>query len=261
MFSILFLKKIFYIKYLYYLILYYLKPKTLKNFARVISLFKNEIIFEIGGPSRFFKKNIPIYQVAAKIAGVNFSEKTTWEENIKAGNTYNYFANKYGEQFICEASNLRLNKKYNVILSSNCLEYIANPIRAISNWLDHLNDDGVLFLVLPKKESNFDWRRPNTGFDHVLKDYKNNIEEDDLTHLDEIIKLHDFNKDVGLANKNEKINIFKENLKYRQIHHHIFNLELLFEIGKYFGCQSVFSGSVKKINLLFYEKYQKKFDD
>lgn len=166
----------------------------------------------------------------------------------------NYYGEKLGEQFICEASNLCINKKYNAIISSNCLEHIANPIKAISNWLDHLNNHGVLFLVLPRKDSNFDWRRPDTTFDHILEDHKNNIDEDDLTHLDEIIKFHDFQKDCGLVNKSKKINIFKENKKYRQIHHHIFNLELLSEIGKYFRCQEILSGSVKKNNFIILRK-------
>ena len=59
-------------------------------------------------------------------------------------------------------------------------------------------------LILPNKKSTFDHRRPYTTFEHLIKDYKNNVSEDDLTHYDEIILLHDIEMD-GFKNKNELI--------------------------------------------------------
>ena len=43
-------------------------------------------------------------------------------------------------------------------------------------------------------DNNFDKKRPITSFEHLLDDYKNNMDEDDLTHMDEVIKLTDFSK-------------------------------------------------------------------
>ena len=39
---------------------------------------------------------------------------------------------------------------------------------------------------------NFDHNRDFTTYDHLLKDYKNNIKEDDLFHLDEVLDIIQF---------------------------------------------------------------------
>src|ERR1035437_7922619 len=63
---------------------------------------------EIGGPSDIFKLKgyFPVYLFASKIDGVNFSNETVWEGTLKQGNNYNYYKNKFGYQYIAEATNL-----------------------------------------------------------------------------------------------------------------------------------------------------------
>mgnify|MGYP006889564180 CR=1 FL=1 len=98
-------------KLFFYRLFFYLKStrRKVKNSNNIYKLFMNKNILEVGGPSRFFKKNIPIYQLARNIDGVNFSNQTFWEGDLKNNSKYHYFKNKHGKQFLSEASELNIN--------------------------------------------------------------------------------------------------------------------------------------------------------
>jgi hypothetical protein len=64
------------------------------------------------------------------------------------------------------------------VLSSHCLEHVANPILALREWLRVMTPDGTLVLVLPHKEGTFDHQRPTTTLGHMIDDYER---EDDMT--------------------------------------------------------------------------------
>lgn len=94
--------------------------------------FADKSGIEIGGPSNIFRRIIPIYPVVSNLDGVNFSRQTTWERDL-SGDDYVYFAGKPGKQHIMEASDLSAlaSESYDFLLSSNCLEHIANPLKAL----------------------------------------------------------------------------------------------------------------------------------
>lgn len=208
--------------------------KRLSNFENICNLFEDKDGIEIGGPSRFFSKIgfMPIYSLAFKIDGCNFSSQTTWEGNITEGETYHYTENKYGHQFICEGAEVSIisRRDYDFVLSCNNLEHIANPLKAIKNWLNLVKDNGTIVLVLPRKQSNFDHKRPVTEFAHILDDYNKNVGEDDLTHLEEILELHDLKYDslAGTFENFKKRSI--NNYQNRCLHHHVYNMDLLLEM-------------------------------
>jgi hypothetical protein len=56
-------------------------------------------------------------------------------------------------------------------------------------------DNGLLVIVAPRKKVNFDHKRETVKFTHLLEDYNNNMDEHDLTHLEEILKFHDMSMD------------------------------------------------------------------
>ena len=123
---------------------------------------------------------MPLYKLSKKIDGCNFSSQTTWEGQIKEGETYQYIPGKFGHQYICEGADVEVIPKnnYDFVLSCNNLEHIANPLKAVENWLGLLRSKGTIVLVLPRKQSNFDHKRPVTLFEHLLKDYKNKVGEE-----------------------------------------------------------------------------------
>ena len=146
----------------------------------------------------------------------------------------NYFSNKFANQIISEAVNLEKIKDnfYDLVLSSHCLEHVANPLKALFEKSRILKSGGYFLLILPNKKSTFDHRRPYTTFEHLIKDYQNNVSEDDLTHYDEIILLHDIEMD-GFKNKNEFIERSKKNYINRCFHHHVFDKKLIYNILNY----------------------------
>jgi SAM-dependent methyltransferase len=171
--------------------------KPIKNFNEIEHYFSNKSGIEIGGPSRFFKLCLPIYDKISNLDGVNFSTSTIWTGPIDEKNGYMIDGIRVGKQYILDAVDLTSikNETYDFVLSCNSIEHIANPIKAIEQWLSVLKKGGVLVIIAPRKESNFDHNRDIVKFDHLIADYQNKIKEDDLTHLEQILTLHDLKMD------------------------------------------------------------------
>jgi len=192
---------------------------------------------EIGGPSELFKTTLPIYPVIGSLDGVNFAAQTVWEGSIRSGRTFNYVGDKKGEQFVCEATDLHgiESETYDFLLSSNCLEHVANPLKAIREWRRVIKDGGLLVLVLPNKQSNFDHRRPITTFEHLLDDYEREMTEHDLTHIEEILALHDLAMDPAAGTLEQFRLRSLDNFNNRTLHHHVFDVPLIEAVLRYFG--------------------------
>jgi SAM-dependent methyltransferase len=200
-------------------------------------LIKNKNGIEIGGPTNLFKKNgfLPIYNDLNNLDGVNYSSKTLWS-NLDQGKNYKFSKLKEnGNQFICDAIDLNIIKSssYDFLISCNNLEHIANPIKALVEWLRIIKRGGILILILPNNLINFDHKRKVTDFNHLINDYNNDIEENDMTHLDEVLKLHDLKLDPELKNFEEFKKRCKNNFENRAMHHHVYDLKLLSQIFKF----------------------------
>lgn len=248
------LRQIIYNSFLGVILIYIRNPQAFKycikelqikrELIKQLPLFRNKNGLEIGGGSFLFSKegNLPIYSVANIIDGCNYSSHTVWEGKLSQG-TYKYKGVNLGTQFIGEATEIEIvvNKMYNFIISSNCLEHVANPLKAIKSWLKVLNTGGYILLVLPNKISNFDHKRPDTSFSHLLDDYVNDVNESDMTHFNEIIELHDLEKDVIGNDKNIFIERSMKNDENRCFHHHIFSIKLLELMFSYFNLEIMYS--------------------
>ena len=202
-------------------------------------LFTDKIGVEVGGPSQVFEC---IYSVAKRIDGVNFSPDTVW---WKAGGNQ-YVSNSghvLGDIIIADAVDLSgvKDSQYDFYISSNNLEHIANPMKAVFEALRVVKGGGLVCIVVPKKDTCFDHNRDFTSFSHILDDYKNNIQEDDLTHLSEILTKHDYSLDPACGGK---LNFHKRGLKNaenRCLHHHVFSLDVLKSMISYFDSVQIIS--------------------
>lgn len=224
--------------------------RKINNYQVIAGWFKDKYGLEVGGPSGIFKNRgfIPLYHIVKGVDGCNFSDKTIWEGNIEAGETYTYYKDNKGHQYISEATDLGLipDSKYDFVLSSHCLEHVANPLKALNEWLRVIKNGGVILIVLPNKHYTFDHNRPVTSMAHLIDDYSSRIGEDDLTHLEEILKLHDLSKDK-LAGSFEA---FRErglkNFEKRSLHHHVFDIALLKEMLSFFKVDVLFTHDSSK---------------
>jgi SAM-dependent methyltransferase len=200
------------------------------------SRVENKYGIEIGGPSAHFKRELPLYQFVTGLDGVNFATETVWEGSIESG-SFNYDDGKSGCQFISEATDLSgiATARYDFLLSSNCLEHVANPIKALTEWKRVTKPGGALILVLPNKDSNFDHQRPVTKFEHLLDDFGHDVGEDDLTHLDEILALHDLSMDPLAGDLEHFRQRSLKNFENRTLHHHVFDVPLIEELLNHVG--------------------------
>lgn len=192
-------------------------------------LIENKYGIEIGGPSALFRTVLPLYPLIRELDGANFSTDTIWEGKVDPGRTFNYDDGKVGHQFVADATDLSEipTGKYDFILSSNCLEHIANPIKALTEWRRVVKTGGTMILVVPRKESNFDRRRPVTKFEHLVDDFAACVAEDDLTHLKEILTLHDLTRDPPAGNLEHFRERSLQNFYNRTLHHHVFDAPLI----------------------------------
>jgi SAM-dependent methyltransferase len=205
--------------------------RTIAAFDVCKPFLEGSIGLEIGGPSGIFRRRriFPVYSIAARIDNCNFSNETVWEGAIPQGETFNYDKRRpRGNQFIAEATDLGgiANGSYDFVLSSHVLEHVANPVRALREWMRVLRIGGVMVLVVPHREATFDHRRPVTSLEHLKSDFEHERSESDMTHAPEILSLHDLARDP-LAGGFESFKVRTEdNVHNRCLHHHVFNTSL-----------------------------------
>ncbi|SFE27414.1 Methyltransferase domain-containing protein [Chitinophaga sp. CF118] len=227
---------------------------TLPIFSNNKNLFENKKGLEVGGPSVIFQEGrfLPVYKYASIIDGVNFSAETVWEGKIQQGNNYKYADDKIGYQYICEGTNLQEIKdaSYDFVLSCHNLEHFANPLKAVQEWSRVLKQDGTLLLVLPHPKYTFDHKRPITTIEHLIKDFENDTREDDMTHLEEILRLHDLSRNKQSGDLASFKELCLKNVENRCIHHHVFSSELLAQIFSYFNYELLGVGFADPFHLI-----------
>lgn len=230
----------------------------IENYSVIKKLFSHKSGIEIGGPSEIFRdvSYIPLYSIVENLDVVNFSDFTIWEGKIDEGNTFKFHKEKKGVQYICDAIELADIKDsvYDFLISSNCLEHIANPLKALMEWKRILKDGGLMLILVPQKEKSIDKYREITSFAHILQDFEQCTAEDDMTHLEDILKNHDFKSDVEAGSFEEFKLRSMNNSANRTLHHHVFNIELLKEMFKYLHLEVLLSDNKAQFNIILGRK-------
>ena len=199
---------------------------------------------EVGGPSPIFARGglVPVYPVASRIDNVTFAQSTIWADASSEGDVFQFHPGKApGRRLVAEGADLRglQNGTYDFILSSHMLEHTANPLRALTEWKRLLKAGGALVIVLPHREGTFDHRRPVTTMAHLVEDLEQNMGEDDLTHLSEILALHDLSRDPGASDASEFLSRAHRNAEFRSLHHHVFDTRLAVALVEHAGLEVV----------------------
>jgi SAM-dependent methyltransferase len=211
------------------------RTRRLWNYRRIAQAVKGKRGLEIGGPSAVFSPAVPsgyippIYALLASLDNCNFAANTTWSQG-EAGRTYVYLAEKPpGMQYIHDATALTsiADAQYDVLLASHVLEHVANPLGALREFHRVLRPGGSLLLLLPNPVHCFDHRRSPATFAHLEADLASGTDEHDLTHLEEILALHDHAMDPGGCTPEQFRERSLRNFENRCLHHHVFSLELL----------------------------------
>lgn len=206
------------------------RGKPVEGFDQLRSYFEGKHGLEIGGPSGNFmdKSLLPVYRIVGSCDNCNFSNRTVWQGDVQEGLEFKYHRNKpAGYQFICEATDLARigNERYDFVISSGVIEHIANPLKAILEWKMVLRVGGVVLLLCPHKEATFDHRRPITPLSHLIDDFNERVDDRDLTHLPEILKLHDLSLDPEAGSYEQFLARSQKNFDNRCLHQHVFVTE------------------------------------
>ncbi|HEY7831030.1 MAG TPA: methyltransferase domain-containing protein [Solirubrobacteraceae bacterium] len=193
----------------------------------VAAKLQGAVALEPGGPSSLFGARglIPIYPRLAALDTLDYAERTLWS----------HAANREIEprrQLIAEAGKLGEvpDGAYDAVLASHVLEHLANPLGALAEWRRVVGQDGHILLIVPEREGTFDHRRPVTTLEHVREDAERDTGEDDLTHLPEILRLHDLARDPGAGSRESFERRCHENLEHRAMHHHVFDARSIVEV-------------------------------
>jgi hypothetical protein len=200
----------------------------------------NKVGVEIGGPSPTGKI---IYHHCLNMDNIIFSKNTVWSSHT---NEYNFYDGKSGKVIINDAVQISdvEDKTYDFVFSSHSLEHIANPLKAVKEWLRITKKDGYIILILPEKSVCFDHKRKYSKFSTLLSQYKKNVGEDDLSTLPEILLNHDLILDPPAGDLGQFTKRSLDNINNRCLHHYVYNPNLLLKICIFFKCE--FSYTVTK---------------
>lgn len=183
---------------------------------------------------------MPLYDLAGNLDNANFGRNTIWEGAVTEGKTFHFSSTRpAGRQFVAEASDLRPIEpdSYDFVLSCHMLEHAANPLKVLLEWKRVLRSGGVLVILVPHRDGTFDHRRPITRLDHIVADFQGDVGEDDLTHLEEVRRLHDLGRDPYAGGRSNFETRVRNNVEHRSLHHHVFNVDLVARLLDYAGFQ------------------------
>jgi SAM-dependent methyltransferase len=216
-------------------------PYRSREMLKHLHQFENARGIEIGGPTPWAfgtKGLIPIYPIVGSLDNVNPPADNIYDNvhasRILAGRTYRFDDHKSPSmQYVAEAADLSMiaSDAYDVLLSSHMIEHTSNPIKVILEWIRIVRSGGLLLIIVPNKERNFDHYRATTTLQHVIDDFEANRGEDDLTHLNESVEMTDYN--MLPFDKETFKSRAMNNLETRHIHHHTFTLLSLRQLLEY----------------------------
>ena len=220
-------------------------PSSRLSFKGAPGLFRGGIGLEIGGPSPIFGPRglLPIYDVASRMDNCNFGALTAWEGEIREGRSFRFSRRAPpGHQYVAEATDLGAiaSGAYDFLLSSHMIEHTANPLKALAEWIRVVKPGGLFAIIVPHRDGTFDHRRPVTPLAHLIDDFDNDVTETDLTHLQEILALHDLSLDPGSDDPERFAVRSRRNVENRCLHQHVFDTRSAVEMIRHAGLDIMF---------------------
>lgn len=238
------------------------RTRRLWNYKRIQRALAGKRGLEIGGPSPIFSPATPngfippVYAIATSVDNCNFATSTTWSHG-EAGRTFCYLPEREaGMQYIHDATDLAsiADASYDFLLASHILEHVANPLQALQEFHRVVKPNGSLLIAVPNQLHTFDHRRPLTTFAHLEADLAAGTDDGDMTHLEEILSLHDLEMDKPAGSPEEFRARCLRNREARCMHHHVFDLALLDRSLRYAGFHPLYGTDVWDIHVLIFAR-------
>ena len=196
-------------------------------------------VLEVGGPTAAFCAGglVPVYEAATGVDNVQWSDDTVWHGEQRGRFTPDGRA--LGDVHLVDGGTLEglPDEHYGAVVSAHVIEHLANPLRALEAWRRVARDDAGLIVGAPHREGTFDHRRPVTSLEHLVEDLERGTGEDDLSHLEETLRLHDRGRDAEEGDFETWAQRRRDNLRHRVLHHHVFTTASLVEVLAYAGVE------------------------
>ncbi len=192
---------------------------------------------EPGGPSSLFGHGglVPVYPQLAALDVLDYAERTLWSAQAAPPRE----GVNLRSRVVAEAGDLAgiPDDSYDAVLASHVLEHLANPLGALAEWRRVVRPGGHILLIVPHREGTFDHRRPVTTIEHLRADAQRETGEDDLTHLEEILRLHDLKRDPGAGSRENFERRCHDNGMMRAMHHHVFVSQTVVDVCRVAGLE------------------------
>ncbi len=204
------------------------RPGELRTIA---GAFEALAVLEIGGPSRIFGRRglLAVYPRLRSCDLADYASATLWDARPPPPPAV-------GRRFVAEAADLGVaDGSYEGLVASHVLEHVANPLGALREWTRVVAAGGPLLVVLPHRDRTFDHRRPITPLAHLVEDDRASVGEDDMTHLDEVLALHDLRRDPLAGDRAAFERRCRDNARNRGMHHHVFDTPAAVELVEHAG--------------------------
>lgn len=210
------------------------KDRRLSTSAEV---FAGAVALEPGGPSALLAADglVPVYPQLAALDTLDYAERTIWSQAAEE------LPGEIGirHRVIAEAGRLTEvpEDAYDALLASHVLEHLADPLTALREWRRVVRPGGHVLLIVPHRDGTFDHRRPVTTLEHLRADAERHTPEGDTTHLEEIISMHDLERDPGAPDRETFEQRCRENPDTRAMHHHVFVTRTVAEVCEEVGLE------------------------
>ena len=201
----------------------------------------NKMCLEIGGPSRVFMGDniLPIYKMAIMIDNVDYSQETIWivsDERTKE--------RIFSKTITNEASDLNKidNDTYNIVISSNVIEHLSNPLLALLEMKRVIRENGLIIVIVPHKDITFDHKRKITKMVSLIQNFKVHTKEGDISHLnlERIFEEYDLDLDPPAGDLDSFKRRTFDNISHRALHQVVFNTQLLLEMFNWAGIKILY---------------------
>lgn len=184
-----------------------LSPIKMKGYKKLIPLFLGKKGIRIGGNlnSDEFQECLTYF---AKVIEVNIVRER--------------FGHPTNVDYLADATNLYFAKEceFDFVCSSHVLEHVANPIKALYEWKRVIKEGGIIYCGIPDKRFTFDYRRQRTILSHLIKDYQKDINQNDTTHIQDLVDNWDERMDSCWDNRQQLLEHIRAN-PLSGIHHHV----------------------------------------
>ncbi|CAF4244539.1 unnamed protein product [Rotaria magnacalcarata] len=155
-----------------------------------------------------------------------------WKSGLKDGLIFMWKNKPKERQYVHDGIHLKgIPMRFSdLVLTSHILEHIANPFKALVEWIRIIRprDVLVLLLVLSFKERTCDHQRVVVQLEHLINDYRNRTSECDLSNLNEILSSHDLARNVAAGTKEHFKTRSENDFQNRGLHQHVYDQELLY---------------------------------